>query len=470
MKRSINAWLMATAIAVGLPSATLYAQGLGGAVGGAVDGAVGGAGGAVQGSGRAAAGVGGGAVRGSGGAAAGAGARVAPAPIQGRVSAPSVGGAVRSQPAPLNVPPRATPRVQSDARVRSGGSATITPNVPRTIDRAVPGAVVPGAVVPGAVAPGASGVVSGRGSAGAQVGSVPLRLSAATASRLGIDGNLGMAVDGRDRVRIGRLDTGSLASSAGLRMGDDILAVNRAWVRTPVDLRSQLNSAINTDGRAWVYVNRNGQRQWVNLDLNGGARSRLGVDALAARGRLGVDTNARGGVVVISNVHPQSAALAAGLLRGDEVLSVNGIAVRSHADLAAQIQAAARANGIVSLDIRRNGVAHTLRAQLGAAGNASVSGRGRLGIDTHAAGGVLTISNVFANSAALDAGLRTGDEVLAVNGMAVRTQADLVNEIRTAAQADGNVALDIRRNGVARTVRAQLDADVGGRASADVRR
>lgn len=165
--------------------------------------------------------------------------------------------------------------------------------------------------------------------------------------------NLGLTLNTTgDRLRIGQLDA-SARGTAGFLVGDEILGVNRSWVRSPQELHGILNSALQVDGRAWVYVNRAGTRQWVNLDLTGRPQGMLGVHVLD-----------NGGIVTVSNVFPGSFARQAGLLPGDEVISVNGIKISSNADLVEQIRTAAAGNGELTLDIRRNGTEQTMDVML----------------------------------------------------------------------------------------------------------
>jgi len=173
-------------------------------------------------------------------------------------------------------------------------------------------------------------------------------------------------------MRVGNVKAGSLSSRAGFQVGDEILAVERSWVRSPNQFLSQLASAAQTSGRAWVLVNRGGQQAWVNTTINGASRPTLGVLA-----------NDQGGIMRIAEVTQGSAAANAGLRAGDQVIAVNGKEIKSFADLTANIRAAAATNGQLDLTISRDGVEQTVHAVLGQA-NAVAQQANALGQEANA--------------------------------------------------------------------------------------
>eukprot|EP01062_Namystynia_karyoxenos_P017230 TRINITY_DN16332_c0_g1_i1.p1 TRINITY_DN16332_c0_g1~~TRINITY_DN16332_c0_g1_i1.p1 ORF type:complete len:974 (+),score=217.46 TRINITY_DN16332_c0_g1_i1:78-2924(+) len=133
-------------------------------------------------------------------------------------------------------------------------------------------------------------------------------------------------------------------------------------------------------------------------------------------------TDAAGGAdwtyagTTVTAVTAGSAAAAAGLGPGSEITHVNGVAVRSAADIAAQI-AAAGSTGFYTVT---TGAALTR------------SSTGNLG---WAVDGTNTVTSVDAGSAAAAAGLSVGDVITHVNGNAVSTQAQL--QAQLAAVANG---------------------------------
>lgn len=153
-------------------------------------------------------------------------------------------------------------------------------------------------------------------------------------------------------------ESGSLSASAGFRAGDEILAVNRSWIRSRGQLLSTLGSAASTDGRAWVLVNRGGRRMWVNLPLKS-----------APRPALGIVVNDSSGAVRIKEVAHGSVAERDGLRVGDEVISANSTAIRTSDELIASVRAAAASDGHISLTVRRNGNEETIQSTLPNAAN-----------------------------------------------------------------------------------------------------
>jgi membrane-associated protease RseP (regulator of RpoE activity) len=86
----------------------------------------------------------------------------------------------------------------------------------------------------------------------------------------------------------------------------------------------------------------------------------------------------------------------------------------------------------------------------------SGASRGMLGVHVLDSNGSVVISNVFPGSMALRAGLRTGDQITAVNGTTVATNAELIDAIRAAAEGDGRLALTVMRNGQEQTINATV--------------
>ena len=163
----------------------------------------------------------------------------------------------------------------------------------------------------------------------------------------------------RVRLQLQNLDSESLSARAGFRAGDEILAVNRSWIRSRDQLFGALGTAASSDGRAWVLVNRGGRRMWVNLPLSS-----------APRANLGIVINDSSGAVRIREVTHGSAAERAGLRSGDEVISANGAAIRSSDELIASVRSAAASDGRILLTVRRNGTEEKIEATLPNAVNA----------------------------------------------------------------------------------------------------
>lgn len=276
---------------------------------------------------------------------------------------PDLGGIGKSPPIPnLN---RAVPSVNrvvpNTARVLPN-TQQVLPNVGRTVNGAT--RQIPNAT--GSL-PNTSGTIDGvqrlSGSAtgtvapptnlflspasGATLGeNVPVALKLTNPALASVAGNLGLRVDTRNnRLRVAGVGTGTIAAAAGLHAGDQILAVNRVWVRSFDQFSQDLSTAISADGRAWLYVSRGGVPQWVDLGFSGVVPPRLGVNMETVQG-----------VVSVTNVIAGSVAASAGLRVGDQILAVNGTRITSDDELIAAVGLAAQSDGILALRIRRNGV------------------------------------------------------------------------------------------------------------------
>lgn len=182
---------------------------------------------------------------------------------------------------------------------------------------------------------------------------LPSRILGQSSTRLGLA--IGRTAG---KLTVSSVTRNSLASQLGLQVNDRILAVNKQWVRTPNKLQSTLSTALDQTGRAWVLIERGGKQQWVNFDVSAGARPKLGVS-------MEMVDNA----VQLTNIAQASAAAAAGLQAGDQVLEVNGQGVSNTNAFASLVRQAGLGDGSLDLLIRRNGVEQIIQASLnGAAG------------------------------------------------------------------------------------------------------
>jgi hypothetical protein len=218
-----------------------------------------------------------------------------------RAQLPDVGGAVGGavQNAGQAVPNvnQAVPSVHNSTRQNVNVNA---PNV-RVPDANVrtPNVNVPNVNVPNVRTPNVNGALKQSANAGAAVdaalapnhfrspvansrflgANVPVSLEGvADASRLGL------AVDTRqNHLRVASVAANSLGATAGLRAGDQIVAVNRTWIRSYDNFTHELSAALRDQTHAaWVLVNREGRQQWINL--NSSANANASVGAAAATG------------------------------------------------------------------------------------------------------------------------------------------------------------------------------------------
>ena len=360
----------------------------------------------------------------------GASGSVAPSPaISPGPAIPSLGPGV-SAPAPrpvidprtgLAVPPNAT-RLGAPGATRR----TFSPDNNTVRLRGSVGAN-------GTVGVTGSGALSAGIAPGTDLSRLPLQLGAPLVTTFGQNADLGVVLDARgNRVQIASLNSGAFGASAGFQVGDQILAVNQSWVLSPQTLQEQLAASLQRSGQAWVYVNRNGTPQWVNLDLSGRTRGMLGVNILDA-----------GGNVQIARVFPGSVALKAGLRPGDQILSANGATVSSSAELMNLIRTAAAGNGELNLVVRRDGYEQTLKATVttnDAIAAAAAAQVGATGPET-AVGGLSTeqAAQLRARAASLRAALgklrASGGEISSENVVEFQTTANELLQILDAMDA-----------------------------------
>ncbi len=160
---------------------------------------------------------------------------------------------------------------------------------------------------------------------------------------------------------VGDVTVGSVAASAGLRAGDEILAINGAPVRGQRDVVFDLLDAMSSRGEA-------------DLSVRGAAGARIArliVSDPEARRRLTEPAELFSGLgfqfwmppvpAVLGEVMPGPAARA-GLATGDAIVAVDGKPVRDFRDIVAQISA--RPGASVTIDYRRGATLHSVRLQV----------------------------------------------------------------------------------------------------------
>lgn len=143
----------------------------------------------------------------------------------------------------------------------------------------------------------------------------------------------------------------------------------------------------------------------------------------------------------IDDVSPGSAAAAAGITRGDRVVSVDGVAVDTHAEMATVVRR--HPGQTVPVEVERDGETRTESVTFGA----RTSIYGTVGEDIMLASydGRLRVSGVLPDGVLASAGLRDGDVVTAVNGVSTDDLAQLGDAV---ARSDGGtVSLTVDRDG-----------------------
>lgn len=194
------------------------------------------------------------------------------------------------------------------------------------------------------------------------------------------------------------------------------------------------------------------------------------TDALAkAMGRKSEDG------VIVSNVQPDSPALAGGVEQGDIILRVNDTKVKDPRDLATAI-AGLKAGDKAKLQVWRDGKERDLTVTIGmqpseqvaeAGGEATKDKvglalapltpelRNRLGIEGPAKG--VIVADVASGSRAAESGVREGDVIVRIGGETVTKPDQVAEKIRTARQAEKEaIAMLVLREGTTYYLALQL--------------
>jgi len=139
------------------------------------------------------------------------------------------------------------------------------------------------------------------------------------------------------------------AAAAGVQQGDRVIEIDGREVRSLSELRLRLIDAVVERRPARLVVSRDGRPQRLTLDTGGLPAGEIEKDFMRT---LGLEL--AGGTVSIGSVMPDGSAAKAGLLGGDEVVSVGGRAVKRATELIDVLRESADRE--VELSIRRAGV------------------------------------------------------------------------------------------------------------------
>lgn len=163
------------------------------------------------------------------------------------------------------------------------------------------------------------------------------------AESLGLDSNNGALV-----VQVTK---DSPAAAAGFKTGDAILEVNGQTVKSPRDLARKV-ARIRPGANADIKLMRNGETITKSVKIktlpgSGQLASRSSDDDDGRRDRvaaLGLELRAdrEGDSVVVLDVDPDSAAASKGLRRGDKIIEVAGLPVKSPGDVKRQLEKASK--------------------------------------------------------------------------------------------------------------------------------
>ena len=157
------------------------------------------------------------------------------------------------------------------------------------------------------------------------------------------------------RPLLGAPVASSAAAHAGVENGDRVLKIGGESIETWSQMRWHLlKSMVARDAVEVEVINSRNEISWRRIDLSS-AREAEGEDPVA---RLGISFFQPLVRPVVGVVSPDSAAEAAGLFSGDEIVSINGEPVVSWANFVRTIRASPSAR--LQLDVVREGHHRTL--------------------------------------------------------------------------------------------------------------
>jgi regulator of sigma E protease len=162
---------------------------------------------------------------------------------------------------------------------------------------------------------------------------------------------------------IGEVTAASVAEVAGLRSGDEVRAINGTAVASERDLVFGLLDAMSSRGQITLSVRGvNGDTRAAVLSVPDPAeRRRLTEPAELFRG-LGFEPWTPSPPAVLGKITPDGPAARAGLLAGDRIVAIDGVAMHDFRDLVAYISA--RPGAHVSIELLRGGVARNVQLQV----------------------------------------------------------------------------------------------------------
>jgi S1-C subfamily serine protease len=273
-------------------------------------------------------------------------------------------------------------------------------------------------------------------------------------------GSLGVQVLEDSGVKVVEVKAGGAAAAAGIKEGDVLMEVDGKPIRTIDDLKGVLKGKSAGDTLS-VTVSRGGERKKIDgVKLAGGEGKapekapEKAAEPQKPRGVMGitaVESEDRG--LVVSVVNDKGPADKAGIKKDDIILKVNGTEVKGFAELEKALTEA-KAGDKLKLTVKRGdetkeieivlGSPETsalfppVRAAVAAASQVEGGQPVYLGValleESVAApapaapsteGARVAINEVYEGGPAASAGLAAGDQVLSVDGRAVRTLEDI---------------------------------------------
>jgi regulator of sigma E protease len=149
---------------------------------------------------------------------------------------------------------------------------------------------------------------------------------------------------------VGEVQVASIAAAAGLKPGDEIVAVGERAVATREAAVLAMLSDVVDDGRVELTLRRGGGRALAALEVPAQRRRALTEPGAWADG-IGFSFTRPHLPVVVGKVLAGGAAAAAGLKPGDEIVAVDGRPVSEFMDFRAEVSA--RPGATLSLEVRR---------------------------------------------------------------------------------------------------------------------
>lgn len=314
-------------------------------------------------------------------------------------------------------------------------------------------------------APGVTGAAAGQAgagtvnAAGAATGSAQRGNVGAAGNAAGQAGQTGVSAAGNAAGQVGR-GTANAGTNAATQAGNGIVngSGNAAGNAAGAVNRTGVNGAVNAAGAAA------GQAGNVNAGAAGAA------DAAAGATRsLGVNVREAQNGLTISNLNAGSLAERAGLRNGDRIVSLDGKPLRSHQELVNAIRSGTAQTG--NLTIVRNGVTQQIPLNWGTA-TAQVQGAANQaqqvtagfrglndGITFNTVGNALQVGQVTNGSWAHSSGLMANDRIVALNGIPVTSQNQLMTALQNAASQNGTAQMIVNRAGQQQTLQLRIPRD-----------
>lgn len=246
--------------------------------------------------------------------------------------------------------------------------------------------------------------------------------------------------DESNPLEIRRVLPGSPAEQAGLERRDEILSVNGRRVSSVQQLKQQIDRA-GQDGELELGILRDGRQETVQATLSSGRQTFAGGNRGRGQRQWNESRSGRNGADdEYQNQGYQGARNQNYGNQGNRQGSRNQGYARGSRDA----------------DNGQDETESSNRYAEGYRGGMRSNDRAFLGVtlDQNQRGGV-RVSNIYPNSPAQQAGLRAGDEIVAIDDDDVQSNQDVM-QLLSQKDPDDEVAIEVERNGRQRTLHATL--------------